>query len=266
MGVIRNQLNQASLDEEWLYLSSDGEESTQNVNVNHFAANNCRRRNQRPKNKSVTMPEPTFSAKGVKGKSHKKFRRYTNANLAMTELGSLACESELEAVTINDFITQTTSPFALLMQNLDQTIDLNTFLDCTEDEQRDLFSQDIKLEHCSFLDEPDIECPEKDSRQCFFRIDPKIRKQLVKKHIPIGILSSIETKIVQFFKDNPESLYKANFQSSYQRFLLHACCQYLNLNCQSVDHDGYRLSLVKNKHKNFSQPFKLLSEYLEVIL
>lgn len=107
------------------------------------------------------------------------------ATFAMTELSSLINESELEAVSINDFIPQYTSPFALLLQDLDHTIDLNSFINCTEDEQRAMIGQDIELEHCSHSEESELHCSEKDSEQCFFRIDPKIRKQLLKKHIPL---------------------------------------------------------------------------------
>ena len=108
------------------------------------------------------------------------------ANLAMTELGSLVDETELEAVSIDDFIPQITSPFALLLQNLDHVIEFNEFINCTEEKQWELIGHDIKLEHCSFTEEPGLECVDfVDSRRCFSRIDPNIRQQLVKKHVPI---------------------------------------------------------------------------------
>ncbi|KAJ6224526.1 hypothetical protein RDWZM_003071 [Blomia tropicalis] len=235
MGVIRNQLNETVVDEDWLYLSSDGEESNQNVIANQYA--NYRRRNHRTKKSSLTKPEPTFKALGAKGKSHKKFRRYENANLAMTELGSLAVESELEAVSIDDFIPQTTSPFALLMQNLNEGIDFNAFINCTEDQQNRLFEDcDIELESedCSLFQVNNRfskRCFETDSTRCFNRIDVQIRKKLMKKHVPLGILESIEEEIVPFFNANPKSMYKNNFPSPFQRFLLHACC---------MDHDVQR--------------------------
>lgn len=110
------------------------------------------------------------------------------ANLAMTEFGSLVDEGDLEAVSIDDFIPQTTSPFAMLLQKLDHFMEFNEFINCTEEEQRDLIGEDIKLEHCSFPEEAQLdslEFPEKDSRRCFFRIDPNIRHQLIKKHVPL---------------------------------------------------------------------------------
>lgn len=109
----------------------------------------------------------------------------------MTELGSLLEEAEpLEAVSINDFIQQTQSPFAMLLQKLDHIMELNEFINCTEDEQRDLIGeQDIQLEHCSLSEQSArklySEYEEKDSRRCFSRIDPNIRQQLVKKHVPL---------------------------------------------------------------------------------
>ena len=109
------------------------------------------------------------------------------ANLAMTELGSLVNEDELEAVSINDFITPSTSPFAMLLQNLDRVIEFDQLINCTEEQQRDLIGQDIELEHCSFLEQPDDfkDFGDKDSRRCFFRIDANIRQQLLKKHVPL---------------------------------------------------------------------------------
>ena len=108
------------------------------------------------------------------------------ANFMMTELDSLVNESELEPISINDFIPQYTSPFALVLQNLDQTFDLNSLINCTEDEQRNLIGPEIQFDQGFHLDETICEhSSDKDSEQCFFRIDPKIRKQLIKRHIPL---------------------------------------------------------------------------------
>lgn len=109
----------------------------------------------------------------------------------MTELGSLLEEAEpLEAVSINDFIEQTQSPFAMLLQKLDHIMELNEFINCTEDEQSDLIG--AELEHCSLTEQPQRKLrteDEKDSRRCFSRIDPNIRQQLVKKHVPLVSLT-----------------------------------------------------------------------------
>lgn len=115
----------------------------------------------------------------------------------MTELGSLAVESELEAVSIDDFIPQTTSPFALLMQNLNEGIDFNAFINCTEDQQNRLFEDcDIELESedCSLFQVNNRfskRCFETDSTRCFNRIDVQIRKKLMKKHVPLVCVINI---------------------------------------------------------------------------
>lgn len=138
-------------------------------------------------------------ALGVKGKSHKKFRRYANgnsitlsclslancfsqllANLLANELGNFVNESELEEISINDFIPQTPSPFSMLLATLDNGgFDLNDFINCTEEEQVDMIGRDIQLEHCSINKDDD------DSSGCFLRIKPHMRRQLLKKQPPI---------------------------------------------------------------------------------
>ncbi|OTF74469.1 hypothetical protein BLA29_001597 [Euroglyphus maynei] len=90
MGVIRNNFNNIrgghqngeDSGDDWIYISSDdGEESLdgQNDQTNY---NNGRSHRTNKSKKSATKPEPTFSALGAKGKSHKKFRRYANGTFS----------------------------------------------------------------------------------------------------------------------------------------------------------------------------------------
>ncbi|KAH7640811.1 R3H domain-containing protein 4 [Dermatophagoides farinae] len=297
MGVIRNNFNNfensgagagavGGGDDDWIYISSDGEESFvgQNDSISNQTAAG---RSKTPKSKkSPTKPEPTFAALGAKGKSHKKFRRYANANL-LNDLGNLINESELDdELSIDDFIPSSSSPssFTLLMDSCtNQLFNLNDFINCTEDEQSMLLDRVIEFEltklrnnkrHSSMTnddkhldlddDDDDDVVKEEDSNLCFSRISPTIRKQLLKKHVPLGILASIEQKVINHFRHHPRSLYKTALQCSYQRFLLHACCQYLNLNCRSSTTNGKRLSCVNNGRLQFIQPSKLLSEHLDL--
>ena len=185
----------------------------------------------------------------------------------MNDLGNLINETDLDdEISINDFIQSSPSSFTLLMDSCTNPLfNLNDFINCTEDEQSILLDRviEFELEKHHWKDstiinndvDDDIEnvCVE-DSNLCFSRISPTIRKQLLKKHVPLvcflkdslfltnflnfvflqGILASIEQKVIQHFRHHPKSIYKTALQCSYQRFLLHACCQYLNLNCRSI--------------------------------
>ncbi|KAH9423506.1 R3H domain-containing protein 4-like [Dermatophagoides pteronyssinus] len=291
MGVIRYNFNNirghqngggGDSGDEWIYISSDGEESFagQNDSRSNHQNNGRSHRQSSSNNKSnrkllPTKPEPTFSALGTKGKSHKKFRRYANANL-LNDLGNLINETDLDdEISINDFIQSSPSSFTLLMDSCTNPLfNLNDFINCTEDEQSILLDRviEFELEKHHWKDstiinndvDDDIEnvCVE-DSNLCFSRISPTIRKQLLKKHVPLGILASIEQKVIQHFRHHPKSIYKTALQCSYQRFLLHACCQYLNLNCRSSNNNGKRLSSVHNGRFEFIEPSKLLSEHLD---
>ncbi|KFV75523.1 R3H domain-containing protein 4, partial [Struthio camelus australis] len=53
------------------------------------------------------------------------------------------------------------------------------------------------------------------------------------------------------------------FSSSFERLLLHALCQYMDLVSASSDIEGKRQMKVSNKHRVFLPPELLLSDYLE---
>lgn len=119
MGVIRYNFNNirghqngggGDSGDEWIYISSDGyvfdldfdndnDFVVDNYSEESFAGQNDSRSNHQNNGRShrqsssnnksnrkllPTKPEPTFSALGTKGKSHKKFRRYANGTLNCT--------------------------------------------------------------------------------------------------------------------------------------------------------------------------------------
>jgi len=53
------------------------------------------------------------------------------------------------------------------------------------------------------------------------------------------------------------------FPSSFERLLLHAICQYMDLISASADLEGKRQMKVSNRHLDFLPPGLLLSAYLE---
>jgi hypothetical protein len=174
------------------------------------------------------------------------------------EYESLSDGEELNDISIYDFIPQTVSAFAQLLMEKENMKAWNDIINCTEDQQNELLDN-LKKE--SKLKNEANDSNQSDSRriqpgfsadQCFKRIDADLKNMLKKKHIPLvsfksifylyiflksynsqGVLASIEEEITNFFNDKPFETYKSCLPSGYQRLLLHACSQYLDLTCLS---------------------------------
>ncbi|XP_007906482.2 R3H domain-containing protein 4 [Callorhinchus milii] len=101
------------------------------------------------------------------------------------------------------------------------------------------------------------------AKESFQRIDRRLRAALRGRHIPMGTLEFLEEELTGFFATNPQSVYKAMLENSYERLLLHALCQYLDLFSQSSDLNGKRQTNITNKRTNFLPPVPMLSAYLE---
>ncbi|KAL7867224.1 hypothetical protein AOLI_G00150380 [Acnodon oligacanthus] len=101
------------------------------------------------------------------------------------------------------------------------------------------------------------------AQDCFRRIDRRLRTTLTRKSIPLGILEILETDVLTFFEATPHSIYITILRSSYERLLLHAICQYMDLVSASSNCNGARQTKVINKREEFLPPCLLLSAYLE---
>ncbi|BFZ16801.1 hypothetical protein BsWGS_19840 [Bradybaena similaris] len=101
-------------------------------------------------------------------------------------------------------------------------------------------------------------------KECYSRVDRNLRALLKRRQLPMGMLANLEREIVTFFHDYPASVYISNVSSSFERMLLHALCQYLNLRSHSFDDNGSRKTQVENKHLQFRPPILLLTEYLQL--
>ncbi|KAM3876266.1 R3H domain-containing protein 4 [Diretmus argenteus] len=97
----------------------------------------------------------------------------------------------------------------------------------------------------------------------FQRIDRRLRAALKRKPIPITTLELLEEGLLNFFNAQPHSVYTTNLSSSFERLLLHAVCQYLNLVSASTNCNGARRTEVVNKQEEFVPPSPLLSAYLD---
>ncbi|XP_066503361.1 R3H domain-containing protein 4 [Hoplias malabaricus] len=101
------------------------------------------------------------------------------------------------------------------------------------------------------------------AQECFQRIDRRLRATLKRKRIPVGTLELLETDLLTFFGATPRSIYITKLGSSFERLLLHAICQYMDLVSASSDCNGARQTKVVNKQEEFLPPCPLLSAYLE---
>uniref|UniRef100_A0A669EAK1 R3H domain containing 4 n=1 Tax=Oreochromis niloticus TaxID=8128 RepID=A0A669EAK1_ORENI len=101
------------------------------------------------------------------------------------------------------------------------------------------------------------------AQDCFQRIDRRLRATLRRKQIPMGTLEVLEENLLSFFNAQPHSVYTTNLSSSFERLLLHAICQYMDLVSASSDYNGLRQTEVVNKQEEFLPPGLLLTAYLE---
>ncbi|XP_067168890.1 R3H domain-containing protein 4 [Apteryx mantelli] len=100
-------------------------------------------------------------------------------------------------------------------------------------------------------------------KECFQRISRRLRSTLKRGRIPMGTLECLEEELLAFFSVTPRSVYTALMDNSFERLLLHALCQYMDLVSASSDIEGKRQMKVSNKHHVFLRPELLLSDYLE---
>ncbi|XP_060089116.1 R3H domain-containing protein 4 [Heteronotia binoei] len=100
-------------------------------------------------------------------------------------------------------------------------------------------------------------------KECFQRISRRLRMTLKRGRIPTGTLEGLEEEILAFFSVRPHSVYTAMMDNSFERLLLHALCQYMDLVSASSGDDGKRQMKVSNKRTVFLPPALLLSAYLE---
>ncbi|KAK2177486.1 hypothetical protein NP493_595g00029 [Ridgeia piscesae] len=102
------------------------------------------------------------------------------------------------------------------------------------------------------------------AEECFDRIDRNIRGFLRKKHLPMGKLEHLEEEVVSFFTSCAKDVFVCRIANSFERLLLHALSQYLDLLSHSyTDEDGTRHTLIENKNQEFHLPDLGLAQYLE---
>ncbi|XP_071487561.1 R3H domain-containing protein 4-like [Diadema antillarum] len=100
-------------------------------------------------------------------------------------------------------------------------------------------------------------------QECFKRISTRLQTMLRRRHLPKGAVEGHEEELLEWFGDDPSSVFISSLPSSFDRLLLHAVCQYLDLSSESFDCEGRRQTRVENNNEFFRPPSMLLSAYLD---
>ncbi|KAK3787127.1 hypothetical protein RRG08_059618 [Elysia crispata] len=176
----------------------------------------------------------------------------------------LNLEEKDEELALSDpmsSVEPSSSLFETLLSNPDKMEMWNRFVESSEEDQRRLLNyrglHDIKedkeeveeegnetmVEHKEggAVNSEDIwvmildkrsDHPAFTPQKCYERVDRNLRALLKRRQLPMGMLANLEREIVTFFHEFPTSVFLSNISNSYERMLLHALCQYLNLRSQ----------------------------------
>ncbi|GFN95035.1 R3h domain-containing protein 4-like [Plakobranchus ocellatus] len=186
-------------------------------------------------------------------------------------------------------VEPSSSLFEKLLNNPDKMEAWNRFVESSEEDQRKVLNyrglhdikedveeedekEEAKLEKGGAVNSEEIwvmildkrsDHPAFSPQKCYERVDRNLRALLKRRQLPMGMLANLEREIVSFFHEFPTSVFLSDISNSYERMLLHALCQYLNLRSQSYDDDGSRKTQVENLYPGFRPPSLLLTEYLQ---
>uniref|UniRef100_T1IKV4 R3H-associated N-terminal domain-containing protein n=1 Tax=Strigamia maritima TaxID=126957 RepID=T1IKV4_STRMM len=193
---------------------------------------------------------------------NRRNRRNENANFLTT----LAGNQDFGEVSIYDFVPKTISAFAQVLK--DNSSVWNNIINCSEEDE-EVYLRQIH-ERCSSdnsgndktQDERQI-YPAFDAELCFERIESKFKSMFKKRHFPLGSLAFLEDQITSFFLECPRSVYTSLLPNAFDRLMLHALCQYLDLHSESFTRRGARHTEVKNLRDDFSLPTSSLTSFLE---
>ncbi|XP_019220789.2 LOW QUALITY PROTEIN: R3H domain-containing protein 4-like [Oreochromis niloticus] len=211
-------------------------------------------------NQAIRNSDLTPRAKGKKS-----LRRQENTPYLANLLEKDECSKDDLEVCSNPAIP---SIFYEVCTNGNYVEPWNDFMNCSGEEQERLLSllelEEAKKKNTNQLlkDQRNVN-PAFTGQDCFQRIDRRLRATLRRKQIPMGTLEVLEENLLSFFNAQPYSVYTTNLSSSFERLLLHAICQYMDLVSASSDYNGLRQTEVVNKQEEFLPPGLLLSAYLE---
>ncbi|XP_074640538.1 R3H domain-containing protein 4-like isoform X2 [Tubulanus polymorphus] len=178
---------------------------------------------------------------------------------SMSAFAEILCEKEKMKIW-NDFLNYSEEDQEKVLKRSDEknaaannekksndNLPEETTLSNTEEEW-----EDLRIAH-----------PAYSAEECFKRIDSNLKSILKRRHLPKGTLSYLEEEVTEFFTDWPTSVFISHLSNSYERLLLHAVCQYLDLISQSVVVNDQKQTEVENKYSYFHRPPMSLTNYLE---
>uniref|UniRef100_UPI003AAD5D88 R3H domain-containing protein 4 n=1 Tax=Centroberyx gerrardi TaxID=166262 RepID=UPI003AAD5D88 len=210
-------------------------------------------------NQAIRNSDLTPRAKGKKS-----LRRQENTRFLANLLERDECTKDELEVCSNPAIP---SIFTEACTNGNYVEPWNDFMNRSGEEQEKLLSlleeEAKKKNSLRILKDQRNVNPAFTAQDYFQRIDRRLRATLKRKQIPIGTLEVLEENLLSFFNAQPHSVYTTNLGSSFERLLLHAVCQYMDLVSASSDCNGARQTEVVNKQEEFLPPSPLLSAYLE---
>ncbi|XP_028301018.1 R3H domain-containing protein 4 [Gouania willdenowi] len=196
-----------------------------------------------------------------RAKGKKSLRRQENSRFLANLLEKEECsKDDLEVCSSYPAIP---SIFTEACTNGNYIEPWNDFMNCSGEEQERLLSLLEQEEAKKKNRDPRNVDPSFNAQNCFQRIDRRLRTTLKRKQVPLGTLEVLEEDLLSFFNSQPRSVYLTSLTSSFERLLLHAICQYMDLVSASSDCKGKRQTEVVNRQEEFLPPQLLLSAYLE---
>ncbi|KAM9330092.1 R3H domain-containing protein 4 [Gastrophryne carolinensis] len=210
-------------------------------------------------NRAIRNSDLTPKAKGRKSLRRLENNRYLMSLLekdeCVTEEGEIcpcspsifteACNNATYIEIWNDFMNRSGEEQEKVILYLEKEV--------RKPRERVQKGKDTRIEHPAYTPE-----------ECYQRINRSLRCTLKRRQIPLGTLECLEEEMLSFFSVSPESVYIALMENSYQRLLLHAVCQYMDLASASSDFEGKRQMRVVNRNSGFCPPELLLSAYLQL--
>lgn len=210
----------------------------------------------------------------------RRTRRSENMNFLLSLAES---EDGVDTINLTELVEPTVTAFSELFMQHEKMKVWNDFINRTEEDQEELLhmvsknaaknsveegasaeEETTNVEEWEDLGDNRTVHPAYTAEDCFKRIDTRLRGFLRRRTVPKGTLEYLEADITSFFHDWPSSILVSKLSSSFERLMLHALCQYLDLRSHSFDdEDGIRQTEIENKHSYFTPPVVTLTQYLE---
>ncbi|KAM9265565.1 R3H domain-containing protein 4 isoform 2-T2 [Morus bassanus] len=167
-----------------------------------------------------------------RAKGRKSLQRLENTRYLMTLLERDECGSDEGELTHS----ATPSIFTEACNNETYVEIWNDFMNRSGEEQERVLlylEEEARKKHKRKLpvknEDKWKEHPAYTPKECFQRISRRLRSTLKRGRIPMGTLEGLEEELLAFFSVTPHSVYTALMDNSFERLLLHALCQYMDL-------------------------------------